>query len=164
MTDESIKSTVRQILTNYLEMENRRKTPERFAILDEIYNTHHHFSLEELGTRLEKAKFYVSRATLYNTMKLLMKLRLVISHHFQGGTLYEACYKNQSHCHQICTMCGSVLEIPVPEVGAAIENARFHRFRRSGFTLYVYGICSNCQGKLTRQKNLEAKMKQQKSK
>jgi Fur family ferric uptake transcriptional regulator len=39
-----------------------------------------------------------------------------------------------------------------PEVTKAINEMHLRRFRKDGFTLYVYGICSTCQAKLTRQK------------
>ncbi|MBQ6916416.1 MAG: transcriptional repressor, partial [Prevotella sp.] len=67
-------------------------------------------------------------------------------------TKYEACYDNQSHCHQICTMCGKVTEVKSPEIKAAVENMHLKRFRKDGFTLYVYGVCSTCQTKMTKRK------------
>ena len=147
---------VLRILDNYLEMNNHRKTPERYSILKAVYNINGHFTLEELNDKLVKElNFPVSRATLYNTLNLFMELRLVIRHRFQGTTKYEACYDNDSHCHQICTMCGKVTEIKSPEIIMAVENMHLKRFRKDGFTLYVYGVCSSCQTKLTRRKKQE---------
>ena len=150
---ESVKAAVERILDSYLEMNNHRKTPERYAILNAVYSTVGHFSLDELGEKLAvEYKFPVSRATLYNTLNLFMELRLVIRHRFQGTTMYEACFDNNSHCHQMCTVCGKVSEIKSPEITAAIDALHLKRFRKDGFTLYIYGICSTCQSKLTRQK------------
>ena len=150
---ESLRTTVRQILTNYLEMNNHRKTPERYAILDAIYSKNGHFTLEELSDILAKEyKFPVSRATLYNTLKLFMELRLVIRHRFQGQTKYEACYDNNSHSHQICTVCGKVTEIKSPQISETIGNMHLKRFRKDGYSLYIYGICSTCQARITRTK------------
>lgn len=158
---ENIRTTVRQILTNYLEMNNHRKTPERYAILDAVYDYSGHFTLEELGDKLaEENKFPVSRATLYNTLKLFMELRLVIRHRFQGQTKYEACYDNNSHSHQICTMCGKVTEIKSPQITETISSMHLKRFRKDGFSLYIYGICSSCQAKITRQKAKKNKKNQ----
>ena len=149
---ECDKATVRNILTSYLELNNHRKTPERYAILDAVYGMTGHFTLEELGDKLnDDLNFPVSRATLYNTLKLFMELRLVIRHRFQGQTKYEACYADNSHSHQICTMCGRVTEIRSGSLIKAIDGLRLKRFRKDGFTLYIYGICSTCQAKLTRQ-------------
>lgn len=150
---ESVIVAVERLLDNYLEMNNHRKTPERYTILRAIYSINGHFTLEELKARLtQEMDFPVSRATLYNTLNLFMSLRLVVRHRFQGSTKYEACYDNQSHCHQICTMCGKVTEVKSPEIIAAVENMHLKRFRKDGFTLYVYGVCSTCQTKMTKRK------------
>lgn len=150
---------VLSILDTYLEMNNHRKTPERYTILKAIYNIEGHFTLEELSDKLiQDYNFRVSRATLYNTIKLFMELRLVIRHRFQGSTKYEACVDNSSHSHQICTVCGKVKEVKSQELVSAIEDLHLRRFRKDGFTLYIYGICSTCQTKLTKKKK-ERKMK-----
>ena len=160
---DNVKETVRNILTSYLEQNNLRKTPERFAVLDAVYDMGEHFTLEELGDKLnEEERFPVSRATLYNTLKLFMELRLVIRHRFQGSTKYEACYDNNSHCHQICTMCGKVTEVKSPEIITAVENMPTKRFRKDGFTLYVYGVCSTCQARVTKRKKQEKTIKTKK--
>ncbi|SEE04003.1 Fur family transcriptional regulator, ferric uptake regulator [Prevotella aff. ruminicola Tc2-24] len=153
---ESVLTAVERILDNYLEMNNHRKTPERYTILKAIYSMNGHFTLEELNEKLSsELNFPVSRATLYNTLNLFLELRLVIRHRFQGTTKYEACYDNNSHCHQICTMCGKVTEVKSPEIIQAVDNMHLRRFRKDGFTLYVYGVCSTCQSKITRRKKLE---------
>ena len=144
-------TTVEQILDSYLEMNNHRKTPERYAILRAVYSMNGHFTLDELGEKLAgEYKFPVSRATLYNTLNLFMELRLVIRHRFQGTTNYEI--YGESHCHQICTVCGKVTEVRSQEIAEAIDALHLKRFRKDGFTLYIYGICSTCQAKITRQK------------
>ena len=151
---------VERILDSYLEMNNHRKTPERYAILKAVYSMGSHFTLDELGQKLaEDDHFPVSRATLYNTLNLFMELRLVIRHRFQGTTKYEACYAGDSHCHQICTVCGKVTEVKSPEITDAINHMHLKRFRKDGYTLYIYGICSTCQSVLTRRSN---KLKNQK--
>ena len=156
---ESVLTAVERILDNYLEMNNHRKTPERYTILKAIYSINGHFTLEELNERLAKElNFPVSRATLYNTLNLFLELRLVNRHRFQGTTKYEACYDNDSHCHQICTMCGKVTEVKSPEIIMAVDNMHLKRFRKDGFTLYIYGVCSSCQTKITKRKKQE-KMK-----
>jgi len=155
---QNVKDTVSQILTNYLELNNRRKTPERYAILEAVYDMNGHFTLDELGEKLsEEDKFPVSRATLYNTLKLFLELRLVVRHRFQGTTRYEACYDNNGHSHQVCTMCGKVTEIKSAEITKTINKQRLKRFHKDGFALYIYGICSTCQAKITRQKRQQKK-------
>ena len=150
--DKQAKEDVRQILTAYLETNNRRKTPERFAILDAVYSMRGHFTLNELSNYLVAHNFRVSRATLYSTIKLFYELRLVIPHHLQEGTMYEACYKNGDHIHQICTVCGKVIEVKSPELMDVLDEIKLKRFRKNAFSLYIYGICSSCQARITRLK------------
>lgn len=157
---DGVLQAVEGILDHYLETNKHRKTPERYAILRAVYAIEGHFTLDELGVKLsEEYKFPVSRATLYNTLNLFLELRLVIRHRFQGSTKYEACYADNSHCHQICTVCGKVTEVKSPEIAEAINQMHLKRFRKDGFTLYIYGICSTCQASITRQKKNYIKKK-----
>ena len=150
---ENVKTKVRDILDNYLETNQHRKTPERYAILDAVYSLDGHFTLEDLGEMLERKHFRVSRATLYNTMHLFIELRLVVRHSLVDGTKYEASFNNENHVHQVCTMCGKVTEIQAPLVAEAINETKLQRFRRDAFALYIYGVCSSCQAKQTRKRN-----------
>nr|MBP7473359.1 transcriptional repressor [Prevotella sp.] len=155
--EEDIKKKIYNTLDGYLESSGHRKTPERYAILDAVYSFDGHFSLEELGAKLEQSNFRVSRATLYNAMKLFLELRLVIRHRFEEVTKYEACFAQHSHCHQICTVCGRVSEFVSPEINKMFDNIHLTRFRKDVFALYVYGVCSSCQAKMTKKNNLSKK-------
>lgn len=158
---ESVKETVKQVLTSYLELNKFRKTPERFTILDAVYSISGHFTLDELSEKLIKEyNFPVSRATLYNTLKLFMELRLVVRHRLQSTTRYEACYDNNSHSHQVCTICGKVMELKSPLVAKVVQQVQTKRFRKDGFSLYIYGVCSTCQAKMTRLSKAEQSKKQ----
>lgn len=156
MTD-NVKEEAQRVLDNYLEVEHHRKTPERYAILDAIYSFKSHFTLAELGRKMERRNFRVSRATLYNTLKMFMELRLVICHRLMNGTTYEACYRKGSHVHQICTVCGKIKEVNVPEIEEAIANAKLYRFHKDVYSLYLYGICSSCKANISRRMASEKK-------
>lgn len=140
---------VHAVLDCYLENNNHRKTPERYAVLDAVYQMQYYFSLEELGQKLEGRNFRVSRATLYNTLKLFMQLRLVIKHYSIDGVRYEACYDNKDHIRQMCTVCGKTQELNSPDIVKLVDEIKYRRFHKSGFSLYVYGICSTCQRKIS---------------
>ena len=150
---DDVKVAVRKVLSNYLEQNKRRKTPERFAVLDAIFEFPSYFSLQDLNDKLEASHFPVSRATLYNTINLLMELRLILSHRMGGETRYEAAYDSVGHCRQICTVCGKTTAVKSPAIIQAVNETRLLRFRRDGFSLYIYGVCSSCLAKMTRQKN-----------
>ena len=108
--NENVRETVRQVLSNYLEQNHYRKTPERFAVLDVIYSFSSHFSLNNLNEKIENDYFPICKATLYNTLKLLMELHLVISYRVNGETRYEPSYAVRNHCRQVCTVCGKEIK------------------------------------------------------
>lgn len=90
MESQNVKDTVRQIFTEYLNTNGHRKTPERYAILDTIYSIDGHFDIDTLYSLMaDQENFRVSRATLYNTIILLINARLVIKHQFGNSSQYE---------------------------------------------------------------------------
>jgi Fur family ferric uptake transcriptional regulator len=50
---EKTKQEVRELFTGYLELHQHRKTPERYAILDEIYSSKVHFDVDELFLKMK---------------------------------------------------------------------------------------------------------------
>ena len=114
METQNVKDTVRQIFTEYLNANGHRKTPERYAILDTIYSIDGHFDIDMLYSQMmNHENFRVSRATLYNTIILLINARLVIKHQFGTSSQYEKSYNRETHHHQICTQCGKVTEFQI---------------------------------------------------
>lgn len=156
-SDEAVK----QIFNNYLEQNKFRKTPERFAILETVYGFDSYFSIQELGDKLEEKNFPVSRATLYNTIKILMRLRLIVSIRIQDGVRYKACFTDNG-CVCVCTVCGKVNDVKVPGLAEIFGNTHIKRFRKDNFTMHIYGVCSTCQAMLTRLKRKEKQIKNNK--
>jgi len=117
---------IRDIFTSFLEENGHRKTPERYAILEELYGCDEHLDIDSLFARMEARNFRVSRATLYNTMEILLASRLVRKHQFGDSSAhYEKSFFDGKHDHVILTDTGEILEFSDPmiqEIKKTIED------------------------------------------
>ena len=143
-------NAAKKALTAYLESQKLRIIPKRFDILEHIcLREKIHFTAEELYHYLQEQNCKVSRATVYNTIDLLLDAKLLRKSQFlEGAAVYEKTLNKKLHHHCICNLCGEIYDLRDDGViKTAVFTRRIAKFKQQDFSLYIYGICANCEKK-----------------
>ncbi len=143
-------TTIKEVLRQYLQERGLWNTPERYTILEEIYELEHHFNVDDLYLIMMQKKYHVSKATIYNTIEIFLDAGLIRKHQFGEKTLtsssYEKSYFDKQHDHLVIYKKDSGKEIAeiiefcdprIQGIKESIEQA--FNVQIDSHSLYFYG-------------------------
>ncbi len=127
-----------------------RLTPQRAAILRVLADTSEHPSMEEIH---EQARHYcrsTSRASVYNTLRVLTQLGEIVELRFAVGGSRYGLRSLESHAHLVCTRCGRIDDFDHAELRASLAAVgAASGYRVTARRLDFYGECPACQERLS---------------
>lgn len=141
-------SLERRALLEELTAKGVRMTAQRRALIEVIQGASRHLDAASLLALAREREPGIDRATVYRTIELLKKLRLVDEldlMHLEGEKHYYEVRTRQDHLHLACLRCGRIEEYS----SDLFEGLKAEIARQTGFTirvtrLEVGGICRAC--------------------
>ncbi|MFV1982123.1 MAG: ferric iron uptake transcriptional regulator [Thiohalomonadales bacterium] len=124
-----------------------KATLPRLKILEILEsNPMRHMSAEDVYKALLETDEEIGLATVYRVLTQFESADLVKRHHFDSGHSVFELEQGQHHDHIVCVKCGKVEEF----LDELIEERQRSIAQQKGFTmtdhsLYIYGICKNCE-------------------
>jgi Fur family ferric uptake transcriptional regulator len=134
---------------SHLKRKDFKATPQRMRIAEAVFDTHRHFTADELYKMVKKREPLVGRVTVYRTLSHLVESGMVEELSMEKGVAtYEHTSGHAHHDHLICLNCQKVEEVRSDD----LEKAKRAEASAKGFTmvshsLKIYGYCPECQKK-----------------
>lgn len=132
---------------SYLRDHHQPVTRQRDRVAAVVLDSDQHLSVEQIRRRLLERGERVALATIYRTLELLVRSRLVRDHDFgQRYHRYEPMPSSGHHGHLICRRCGAVDEFANDRLERMLPIiADEHGFQAERQRVEIYGVCSECQ-------------------
>lgn len=148
---DNVIKNAKGIFEEFLLKNGNRKTSERFYVIDELYALDEHIDVDNLYLIMKNKDYSISRATIYNTLDLLVECGLAVKHQFgDKSALYEQALTYKHHDHLVCNQCHKIKEFSDPKIdeikktiGKALDQ------KVTNHSLVFYGDCTleNCENK-----------------
>lgn len=130
---------------NILRRAGLRSTPQRLAIVREVFSRHHP-TVAEVYDALRREFPTIGLATVYNTLRTMTEKGLVHELPFVNATRFEV--NLTPHANLVCTRCGEIEDSEVFEDGFLNEMRQRASaaagFEPEGQRIDIYGLCRSC--------------------
>jgi len=148
MTTREALSPFTRLFGRYLRDLGLPVTHQREAVAEVVFESDEHLSVDDIEGELRGRGERIGKATIYRTLDLLVRSRLVEEHDFgEGFKRYEHRLSSHPvHEHLICLECGKVEEFESRELFRVESRVRQeHGFIPVRRRLEIYGLCRACR-------------------
>jgi Fur family ferric uptake transcriptional regulator len=129
-----------------LRQEGYRLTPQRMMILSIIRDSRGHISAEEIHQKVRQQYPFVNISTIYRTLNLLKKLRLISETDLGDGYVRFELLERGRHHHLVCRRCGESFAFE----HELLRPLQLRLLKKYGFTadvdhFAIFGLCQRCR-------------------
>jgi Fur family transcriptional regulator, ferric uptake regulator len=126
-----------------LNAKSQRITAPRLEILKILRKNHHPLTITEIHKKL---KTNYDLATVYRTVNLFLKIRLVSEIDFKDEfKRYELVYDRHHHHHVICRKCRKVEDVDACILQEVEKDLKKKGYKEISHSLEFFGVCEECQ-------------------
>lgn len=131
--------------TTILKQYDLKVTPQRIAIVEELYKNGH-MNIDELYRNLLSKFPSISLATIYkNINSMVEKLFLSEVKIPESKSVYEL--TKTEHAHMVCSSCGSICDIMLDVSSIVQEASTLTDFKIDSTNIVLNGTCGKCCNK-----------------
>lgn len=128
---------------NLLKEYDLKVTPQRVAIVDELYKNGH-MNIDELYRKLLERFPSISLATIYkNVNAMVEKIFLSEVKIPNAKTVYELI--KAEHAHLVCSDCGNIEDIILDSSDIIEQATKTGNFKVDSTEIILSGICHKCK-------------------
>ena len=129
-----------------LRQEGYRLTPQRMMILDIINDSVSHISAEEIHQKVRQQYPFVNISTIYRTLNLLKRLRLISETDLGEGYVRYELLERERHHHLVCRQCGESFALEHD----FLKPLQLRLLKKYGFAadvdhFAIFGLCQRCR-------------------
>jgi Fur family ferric uptake transcriptional regulator len=123
-----------------------RLTPQRLMILSIISDSTGHVTADAIHERVKEQYPYVDISTVYRTMRLLKKLKLVTDADLGRGVVHYELADSSAHHHLVCRRCSITVALDDAFLEPLADSLRSkYGFAADLEHLAIFGQCATCQ-------------------
>ena len=128
--------------TNLLKEYDLKVTPQRVAIVEELYRNGH-MNIDDLYKKLLSKFPSVSLATIYKNINAMVEKVFLSEVKIPNSKSVYELVKTE-HAHLVCSCCGYIEDISLDASTILDEASRLSSFKIDSTNIVLGGICSKC--------------------